>query len=88
MSNRHERRRAEAEMRRLVEDRNAALLTLDRATIVAYLRRYGEEPHLNEEIFWAGIHKARLSIPTLGDDAHIVSRQWLAEHGFKPVEVY
>ena len=53
------------------EERNAALLSLDRAKIEAYLD------------FWAGIHKARIQIDDFSDEVKEASLQWLQENGYK-----
>ena len=47
-------------MSNFVKDRDEALLSLDKDKIFAYLKKYGifEYP-VNEEVFWAGMHKAR-----------------------------
>ena len=48
-------------MSNFVKDRDEALLSLDKDKIFAYLKKYGifEYP-VNEEVFWAGMHKAHI----------------------------
>ena len=64
-----------------VKDRNAALLSLDLATINAYLVKYGSRPMPDTEIAWRGIHKARTAITAFPEPERQKSRDWLAEHG-------
>ena len=60
-----------------VAERNAALLSLDRARIVAYMVKYGNAVPRDQELFWLGVHKARTAIPTLPMAARIESKRWL-----------
>jgi hypothetical protein len=65
-------------------DRREALLSLDKAKIMAYLRKYGEDPRpSSDEVFWAGIHKARTALPELPVEARLASKAWLEAHGSK-----
>ena len=70
---------------RLQEERNAALLSLDRAKIEAYAVKYNVKLPDDEQAFWAGVHKARLDIFDIPEDEKTVSRQWLRENGFKDI---
>ena len=68
-----------------VKERNAALLSLDKKKIIAYMRKYQEtQPEQEDElIFWASVHKARLQITTMPESEKEISRIWLLSHGFK-----
>ena len=65
------------------EERDAALLSLDRVMIKAYAAKYNVKLPDNELDFWAGIHKARIQIDDFSDEVKEVSRQWLQENGYK-----
>ena len=63
--------------------RYAALLSMDLATINAYLRRWGSPIVLtDDETSWGGIHKARTALPDFPADEKAKSKVWLAEHGY------
>lgn len=66
-----------------LKDRDAALLSLDRATIVAFQQKYGAPTHPVEEVFWASVHKARTAVRTLPIEARQESKRWLLEHGYR-----
>jgi hypothetical protein len=48
-------------------ERNEALLSLDRAKIEAHMKKYAASIPKNDDVFWAGVHKARTAIPSLAD---------------------
>jgi hypothetical protein len=79
------------EMQQFLADREAALRSLDKPTILAYFRRWGEtamadraERAADDTTFWAGIHRARLSLACFTEDEQRISREWLVAHGFQP----
>ena len=64
-----------------VAERNAALLSLDRSKIEAFVKKYGIDwtsPSC-DEVFWCAVHKARTAIKKLPQEARELSEQWLAE---------
>jgi hypothetical protein len=68
-----------------VADRTAALRSLDAAHIRAYARKWGARlPAEDGPVFWASVHKARLSLSEFTPAEKDVSRAWLVEHGFAP----
>lgn len=68
-----------------VSERNEALGSLDQQKIEAYARKWGAALPLDGSlVFWAAVHKARLSINAFSDEEQEVSRRWLLEHGFTP----
>lgn len=73
-------------LKRFLRDRDAALMSLDKAKICAYLRKYGESPHPNEEVFWRGIHKARTACKSLPMTARVESAKWLIARGSEPMD--
>lgn len=69
-------------MRAYITDRNNAFLSMDEQVIAAHCRRYGIQMPQNPIVFWAGIHKMRLSIAEFPEKERSLSRAWLMEHGF------
>ncbi len=75
----------DGQFRRFVRERDAALRSLDEAVIRAYARKWGARlPRHAGRVFWAAVHRARLSLDSFSELEKAVSRQWLAEHGFEP----
>lgn len=70
------------QMEAFVKERNEALLSLDRKKIERYLKKYGVKPPSNERVFWAGVHKAIIQIPSVPLERKMHSAVWLKEHGF------
>lgn len=79
-----------------IADREAALRSLDKLTLLAYYRKYGEHKIAErweqaapdsriDRTTWAGIHKARLTLDCFTEAEKNLSRMWLWNHGFKPV---
>lgn len=73
------------DLQEFIRDRDRALRSLDKKQILAYMKKYGLkwQPG-NDIVFWAAIHKARLSINTFTDEEKAFSVRWLIEHGFAP----
>lgn len=71
------------EIAKFVQDRNEALLSLDESKIRVFAVAYGIALPIHDQTFWGMVHKARLEIPTLSEEAHKVSREWLHKHGMK-----
>lgn len=71
------------DMKTFVRERDAALRSLDKKKITAYMDKYGIDWRpLNELVFWAGVHKARLSSRGFTAAEKRVSVEWLVDHGF------
>lgn len=71
-------------MKQFVKDRDAALLSLDKDKIIAYLNKYGIPVPDNETVFWAGIHKGIVAMNAAPVEKKIDSMMWLVQHGFSP----
>ena len=71
-------------IKKFVQERDEALLSLDEKKIRAYGKKYGVPFPKDELVFWAGIHKARTAITSFPEDEKERSRKWLIEHGFLP----
>lgn len=67
------------------QERNAALLSLNRAKIRAYCKKYGVNIPGEGDAFWSAVHKARMGIRGFPESEKQISRDWLNEHGFKTV---
>ena len=66
-----------------IKERNAALLSLNKGRIEAFAKKWNAEfPYSTESVFWAAVHKARLCIVVLPQEAKDLSRTWLLENGF------
>lgn len=66
-----------------IRERDAALRSLDKKKITAYMDKYGIDWRpLNELVFWAGVHKARLSSKGFTAAEKRASVEWLVDHGF------
>lgn len=74
----------DGEVARYVAERDEALLSLDEGRIKALMARYGGHVPADDEVFWAAVHKARLTLAYYGEAEHEISRRWLREHGFRP----
>lgn len=70
------------DMRSFRRDRNEALLSMDRATILKYMAKYGEtwEPSC-DEVFLRSIHKARTACRDLPIAERRKSKKWLEARG-------
>ena len=64
------------------KDRDEALLSLDEDKIRTYCQTYGAPMSSDPTVFWASVHKARLQILSIPEEAKEVSRRWLRTHGF------
>lgn len=64
------------------DDRDAALLSLDKEKILAYCKKWHAHFPETELVFWASAHEARLIIDIPAEEKE-KSRKWLSEHGFK-----
>jgi hypothetical protein len=75
---------ADQEIATMMRERDAALLSLDRAAITAYMAKYGDVHTLpaDERMFWIAAHKARTGARTLPMEARSLSKRWLIEQGF------
>lgn len=73
------------DMKKFVRERDAALRSLDKKKITAYMDKYGIDwKPMNELVFWAAVHKARMSARGFTPQEKKISAQWLTEHGFIP----
>lgn len=64
-------------------DRDEALLSLDKQNILAFQRKYniGFKPS-NEQVFWAAVHKAILTLNAATKEQKMQSSEWLKTNGF------
>ena len=67
-----------------IKERDAALLSLDKEMLLSYFKKYDIPCDYDSDLaLWAGVHKARLQIVNMPEDAKEISRQWLTDNGFK-----
>lgn len=70
-------------MEGFLSERRAALLSMDREKILAYMRKWNAEPDVitimesDEDVFWGGVHKARVICMDLPKRDRDESRRWL-----------
>lgn len=77
-------RKDEIDIKAFVRERDAALRSLDKKKLTAYMDKYGVDWRpMNELVFWAAVHKARLSIRSFTAEEKRVSAKWLEEHHFQ-----
>lgn len=67
---------------KFVRERNRALMNMDENELIAFCNKYDIEIPSDKEIFWAGMHKARLQVLSIPDDEKKKSAAWLIAHGF------
>lgn len=68
-------------MKRQKQERNEALLSMDKEKILAYCSKYHVPIPDNEIVFWAGIHKAITAMRSAPEEQKQKSREWLWRHG-------
>ena len=76
-------------MDEFLKDRDEAFASMDENKIRAYCKKYHIDIPENEELFWAGVHKAVCSL-FLNVNTKITIQQynksfdWLVQHGYRP----
>ena len=70
-------------IKKFVEERNRALLSLDKKKILAFMAKFGVQVMPTDEtVFWGGVHKAILNINAATEQQKSQSRTWLKQNGF------
>lgn len=73
--------RNEGSLVEYVHDRDEALLSMDKAKIVAYMQKWGVNMiPTDETVFWAAVHKARTAIESFPIWERAASKYWLTVH--------
>ena len=72
------------DIKKYVNERNAALFSLDRARIEAFFEKYDFEKPVNDTVFWAVVYKCICSITSAPPDIATQANAWLLEHGMTP----
>lgn len=73
-----------------IQDRNEAIASVDKEKILAYCKKYKIKVPEDDEVFWAGVHKAVCNLFLL-ENSSINSEQfnksydWLTERGYTPL---
>ena len=70
-------------MKKFTEERNNALLSLDKEQIVKFMKKYNIPVPYNDLIFWGGVHKAILQIDGITKAQREYSEKWLLDNGYK-----
>lgn len=77
----------------VLTDRRAAFLSMDREKILAYMEKWQADPAViesmkaDDDVFWGGVHAARVNCPELPKHERDKSRRWLKQHGVNPKEI-
>jgi hypothetical protein len=72
-----------------IKDRDEALRSLDKQRILNYYRKYGEAriaeqlEKSDDTVFWAAVHRGRLTLNSFTAEEKAISEQWLKDHGFE-----
>jgi len=69
-----------------IADRNEALLSMDKAKILEYSRKYNGDDGFEQEdeyIFWIAVHKMRTASLGLPEMERRISMNWLIERGYE-----
>jgi hypothetical protein len=70
-------------IKEFVRERNEAFLSLDKEKILRFLEKYNvQSTPVDEETFWAGVHKVIFHIKSSTDEQKEISRRWLLSNGF------
>lgn len=69
---------------KFVNERNAALLSMDKTKIMRFAKNYGLKIPTDDETFWKGVHKAICNVTSFPWDVRQKSAYWLLEHGSTP----
>lgn len=77
-------------MMTFAEERAEVLTSLDKNKIIDFYKQYDIKMPEDENIFWAGIHKAICALWEVRDknitkESYIKSKKWLKEHDFKEI---
>ena len=67
-----------------VKERNKAFLSLDRAKIERFCKKWGIKVPSDDEAFWRGVHKVIANTTSFPIDVRQKSASWLFEHGSTP----
>lgn len=62
--------------------RNEALLSLDKNKLEALFTEAGVDIPEDETLFWAGVHMARLQVPSFSAEMKAESLGWLHANGY------
>jgi len=76
----------EEEIKKFRKDRYEALVSLDIAKIRNFAEKYGEKLPILDEPFWRGVHKARVHMTDLSDEARCYSLGWLDARGSESLD--
>ena len=72
------------DMKNFIQERDAALLSLDEERVKKYCRAWGVPIPDSNEVFWLSVHKAICNITSASTEQRRRSAQWLAEHCSTP----
>lgn len=65
-----------------IKKRDKALITLDKEKLEELFTDTDTEIPEDEEVFWAGVHKARIQVTSMPETLKDESRMWLLANGY------
>lgn len=74
------------DIEQFLADRKQALLSMDQATIEAYMEKYEVPRPSGNRVFWLMVHKARTGDTTLPMFERAASKEWLRRAGSRSMD--
>ena len=73
------------DLKQFIEERNEALLSLDKSKIERFAKKYDIHLPTDDEVFWRGVHKAICNISSIPFEARQKSADYLFKHRSTPL---
>lgn len=69
---------------RFEKERNEALLSLNKAKIIRFMKKWSVPIPQNDLVLWVGVHKVIVNLREATEEQKAKSFAWLRENGFSP----
>jgi len=77
----------EQRMKVFVQERDHALLSMDKATLLAYYQKWSDkQPPSDDKVFWASVHMARTGARSLPMFERAASKRWLMARNLRSMD--
>ena len=77
----------EQRMKEFAKERDAALLSMDKAKLLAYFQEWSDkQPPSDEKVFWASVHMARTGALSLPMFERAASKRWLLSRKLRTMD--
>jgi hypothetical protein len=77
----------ERRMKQFVKERDHALLSMDKPTLLAYFAKWSDkQPPVDEKVFWASVHMARTGAQSLPMFERAASKRWLLARNLRTMD--